>query len=198
MALRQLQASLLAERERVLESLELRAYSGPLLAPVPPISQPAQKRKRGARGGREAESSLPQRRSSRVAGIAALDDGSNLDLDVLEIDQPRVVPKKRSKEPRRVHVERTIGVGESHVMLQLTKGISDKYYEITTAGSTCIMRNGRRGNAGVERIITCQDAAAAQKLFSEKEAAKRAKGYYDGTDGSEEGAKLVPLGRWTT
>lgn len=87
--------------------------------------------------------------------------------------------------------------GELYVMLQLTKGVSDKYYEMQTEGNRCFVRNGRRGCAGVERELTFSDADAARKHFRDQQSKKRAKGYYDGTDGSESDAKLVPLGRWT-
>lgn len=200
MALRSLQASLLAERDRVLASLDLKPYSlKPYSGPILPVVA-APKRTREIRDKRDAKTgaaaSTPARRSSRVAGVSldsGPEDGRGSSLDA--IDNLAPARQRAPKEPRRAHNPRPLGVGELHVMLQLTKGSSDKFYEMQTEGSSCIVRNGRRGCAGVERILSFSDAAAAKNYFREQGGRKRYKGYYDGTDGSEEGAALVSLRR---
>ena len=198
MALRALQASLMAERDRVLASLDLKPYTGPML----PVSVAAKAPKRtreirdrcGANTG--ATASTPTRRSSRVAGVPLdpdAEDGKGRSLDAVDSLTP--ARQRAPKEPRRAHTPRPLGVGELHVMLQLTKGSSDKFYEMQTEGTCCFVRNGRRGCAGVERILSFSNAAAAKAHFREQSGRKRDKGYYDGTDGSEEGAALVSLRR---
>jgi predicted DNA-binding WGR domain protein len=194
MALRTLQAALLKEREEVLNSLELTRYAGPSI-PVKQTVPSGTKRRRGSAGPVAPVETPPadRRRSSRVAGVRL---GPETQQGVL-IDEDREARPSRSKNPPRIHVARPIGAGELHVMLQLTKGRSDKYYEITTESQKVITRNGRRGQAGVVREKTFENATAAREHFVALEKAKRAKGYGSGTDGSEEGAYLVPLGRWT-
>lgn len=190
MALRGLQASLLAEREQVLSSLELSHYAGPAL----PVANNKRKRSTKREAGKETK---PQRRSTRgtAAGAAALSGSSGVSEEPEEIE--RLPVTRAPPKERRIHTPRVVGGGELHVMLQLTKGKSDKFYEITTEANRCITRNGRRGAAGVERILNFDTDASARAFFYEQQEKKRSKGYYDGSDGSEEGAKLVPLGRWT-
>jgi predicted DNA-binding WGR domain protein len=194
MALRKLQAALLAERDTVLSSLDLK-YAGPAL----PAPAPNPKRRREGTTGSAIETPLVRRRSSRVAGVPLADEVEDRARRqaVDEYDDEGGWPRRPRALPRRVHIPQPIGAGELHVMLQLTKGRSDKFYEITTSGCIVITRNGRRGQAGVVREKTFETSALARRHFSELESAKRKKGYGDGNDGSEEGAVLVPLGRWT-
>lgn len=73
----------------------------------------------------------------------------------------------------------------SQIVLALTHGSSDKFYEITVAGCRITTRYGRRGTRGISRAQQFQSAVYAWGCFDELEDAKRSKGYVDGDDGCE-------------
>jgi predicted DNA-binding WGR domain protein len=69
------------------------------------------------------------------------------------------------------------------VVLALTQGSSDKFYEVRVRGASVVSRYGRRGTQGATHTVEFESLAAAQRHFEQLCAQKRRKGYQDGDDG---------------
>lgn len=78
--------------------------------------------------------------------------------------------------------------------LECQEGSSDKFYELSQAGSEVTIRYGRRGTPGVTQVKSFGEAAEADKFVSKTVAEKRKKGYRDVAAASSD-APPAPLAK---
>jgi predicted DNA-binding WGR domain protein len=74
--------------------------------------------------------------------------------------------------------------------LELTNGISHKFYEVTVEGETLTVRYGRIGDTGQSSTKTFETSQIAQAEAQKKLAEKRKSGYVEAVQGERE--KIVP------